>query len=95
MATAEKVKAGGYDTSDVKLALTSDEAILVRTMVGHLSCTGQVMSKLADNVYTALGNAGVGLLPEEVFSRNSNGRHTPYIFGPIVADFHKYPGFHV
>jgi len=94
MAKAEKVaQKPGYDTSDVVLTLTSDEAILVRTLVGHLS-GGVSVPPLADTIYCALGKAGVGLLPEDVFISNSNGRLNPCI-KRMNPELHKQPGFHI
>lgn len=40
MATATRIKPEhpAYDTSDIQLTLTSDEAIAVKTLVGYITC---------------------------------------------------------
>lgn len=60
MATASRVNyiKPAYDTSDILLRLTSDEAIAVKTLVGALS-GGGAFREAVGRVYAALDECGV------------------------------------
>jgi len=92
MATATRIKlpSPSYDTSDVVLTLTSDEAIAVKTLVGAVSArrgAGGHFRAATDEVWKALGLIGVkSLLPSVYHS-------TPTITDEAEANIK--PGFHV
>jgi len=93
MAKAEKVTDKGYDTSDVVLTLTSDEAILVNTLLAHTVYRESYISQLGDRLFNSLCNAGVGYLPEGVFERAANRPLLPCIKIGLSEGLHKTEGF--
>jgi hypothetical protein len=87
MATAKKVTYDTYDTSDVVLTLSSDEAIAVKTILG--SVTGNNLLRIAlDEVYYALKGAGVESIDGAFMPISVNSM----IEKKIEPGFHNYKG---
>ena len=90
MATAKKVtpeQPKEYDTSDVVLTLSSDEAIAVRTIVGSVMGNNLLRTAL-DAVYYALKGVGVRSIDSAFLPTQVN----PMLKRTLKPGFHRYKG---